>query len=167
MGCCGNSWPKSSKKTGRTAVSSKPVSWASGVTTVPERFQTTLPRTLLSLKNAGFPEPRLFIDGYDRDPGLQLPTTVRHDRIRVVGNWMLALWELYIRDPSATRYAIFQDDLIAYRNLRLYLERLRYPDQGYCNLYTFPENQRLSAGRTGWYPSNQLGRGAVALVFDK
>jgi len=34
-------------------------------------------------------------------------------------------------------------------------------------LYTFPQNQKLSNGRKGWYASNQRGRGAVALGFNK
>src|SRR5262249_16062745 len=52
-----------------------------------------------------------------------------------------------------------------------YLEACHYPEKGYWNLYTFPENEVLAriAGqeKVGWYETNQLGRGAVALVFSR
>jgi hypothetical protein len=102
------------------------------------------------------------------------------------GNWLLGLWELYIRNPNAERYAMFQDDLLAVRNLRAYLERTTaWPGtKAYWNLLTFTatvdvakssdSNEALRPTMTepgeeyvGWYPSNQLGRGAVALVFDR
>ncbi len=153
--------------------------WAYGVTTVPSRRETLLPVTLASLKKAGFDRPRLFIDGENNYPwweknfpGLEL--TLRWPTIRTHGNWVLSLYELYIRNPSADRYAIFQDDLLASRNIRTYLEQIPYPEKGYLNLYTFPENERLfpRVGQTlrfeeGWRQSNQRGLGAVGLVFSR
>lgn len=162
--------------------------WAYGVTTVPDRFSDLLPQTLESLRGAGFANPRLFIDGCrEQNVPCNLHTnyevTCRYPKVRTHGNWFLALTELFIRDSGAERYAIFQDDFVTYRNLRQYLERCPYPDgthpgppyssqRGYWNLYTFPSNQELcpqdnsGAQRTGWYESNQNGRGAVALIFD-
>lgn len=146
-----------------------PMTWAYGITTVPSRLNDLFPRTLASLATAGFDSPRIFIDGakdasdYDR---FGLETTVRHPAIRTVGNWLLSMGELYIRNPTADRFAIFQDDFVTYKNLRAYLERSTMPEQGYLNLYTFPSNQQLAKGE-GWYASNQFGRGAVALVFNR
>lgn len=146
--------------------------WAYGVTTVPQRRRDLLVRTLGSLRAAGFPEPRLFVDG-ERDPRswedeFNLGVTARWPTIRTYGNWVLSLAELYIREPAAERYAVFQDDFVTYRNLRQYLESCKYPENGYWNLYTFPSNQALCPrGHRGWYESNQMGRGAVALVFDR
>lgn len=150
----------------------KPLQWSYGVTTVPERRSTTLPRTLESLRKSGYPTPRLFVDG-DSDPKswekeFNLQVTCRHPRIRTHGNWVLALYELFIREPGSTRYAIFQDDMVTCRDLRAYLDRCKYPDRGYWNLYTFPENQQLCPpNHIGWYRSNQFGRGAVALIFSR
>ena len=154
--------------------------WAYGVTTVPMRLTTTLPDTLLSLKAAGFDRPRLFVDGATHaDVGSFMErygednVTVRFPRIRAYGNWILALAELYIRNPECARYAIFQDDFVTYPCLRTYLDACPYPDRGYWNLYTFPSNQKLCPkggdGKDwiGWYKSNQFGRGAVALVFNQ
>src|SRR5437870_5459108 len=109
--------------------------WSYGVTTVPSRRSTLLPKTLQSLRAAGFGEPRLFIDGCKQDEAVgyscqfRLPITARDPAVRPAGNWILSLWELYIREPVADRYAIFQDDLITYRNLRDYLEACKYPSQ--------------------------------------
>lgn len=147
--------------------------WSYGITTVPGRRCNLFAETLDSLRLAGFDEPRLFVDGCDEVElysEFNLPVTLRSSpALRTAGNWTLSLYELYIRNPNADRYAIFQDDFVTYRNLRSYLSCCEYPETGYWNLYTFPQNQRLAPSRThvGWYPSNQWGRGAVALVFSR
>lgn len=158
--------------------------WAYGVTTIRERLGDLLPRTLKSLAQAGFDNPHLFVD----DMGsLQWGTllsissgsliTPRSPRIRTYGNWILSLAEMVIREPLAERYAIFQDDFVTYKNLRSYLEKCKYQRDGYWNLYTFPENQakipndmhpdRKQSQQIGWFPSNQRGKGAVALMFSQ
>jgi hypothetical protein len=66
--------------------------------------------------------------------------------------------------------------------LKQYLDATPYPENSYLNLYTFPHNQpdkllqreqggvkthpKLSPDQTGFYPSCQFGKGAVALVFN-
>jgi hypothetical protein len=79
----------------------------------------------------------------------------------------MAAWELYIRQPQAQRYAIFQDDVVLCRGVRQYLEQCEYPDKSYLNLFTFATNEHIIFGKSrGWHRSDQLGKGAVALVFD-
>lgn len=148
--------------------------WSYGVTTVPVRQHTLLPRTLTSLARAGFDRPRLFIDdcptklARDYEDRYGLPVTSRFPRIHTYMNWTLALAELYGREPTADRYAVFQDDFVTYRRLRDYLDRSPYPEGGYLNLYTFPDQQaRIPQGHVGWHRSSQHGRGAVALVFSR
>lgn len=151
-----------------------PLKWAYGLTTVPSRMNGTLPITLASLARAGFPSPRLFVDGGEYSPewksrfGCEIthrPPPV----LMTAGNWILGLYELYIRTPDADRYAMFQDDFITSPGLREYLEWCKYPVEGYWNLYTFPENEAMKpkALPYGWFRSNQLGKGAVALVFSR
>jgi hypothetical protein len=168
-----------------------PPAWSYGVTTCPRRINDLLPRTLASLAAGGFPNPVVFADGVKPNewwPTLHQIADVicRPTQVGVVGNWILSAWELYLREPRADRYAIFQDDLVCYRNLRPYLDRCPYPDKGYCNLYTFPSNQEVAprhpgTGQTlvGWFRGRdigtiegnpdrfQLGKGAVALVFTR
>lgn len=150
---------------------SQPVTWAYGVTTVPGRRKDLLPRTLASLKAGGFDNPRLFVDGepnpQDWQSEFRLEVTGRWPRIRAYGNWILALGELFLRHITAQRYALFQDDIVCVKNLRAYLERCPWPAKSYGNLITYPQNQELAQGKKGWYPSNQLGRGAQGLVFDR
>lgn len=165
-----------------------PIRWAYGVTTVPGRRGTFLPRTLASLKANGFPDPVLFVDGIDHHEALSwekefgLPVVNRYPALLTFGNWALALAELYVRNPNIERYAVFQDDLVCSKNLRAYLDALHYPDgkhgteKGYWNLYTFNfYGRRVPRDRTvrrephkGFYPSpTQQGLGALALVFDR
>lgn len=156
--------------------------WAYGVTTVYSRMTDLLPRTLDSLHKAGFTTPRLFVDGvsfkvaqqYEQHYApLGIEVEVRRQNIRAQGNWTLGLWELYIRNPQSDYYAMFQDDIVLCRNVKRYLEHCQYPRDGYWNLYTAWENlnvvrRDISTHKhiQGWHPSNQLGRGALALVFD-
>lgn len=109
--------------------------WSYGVTTCPLRRENgLLARTLASLRLAGFDTPRVFADGvraedamrWERD--LNLEVVGRYPTIFTQGNWSLALSELFIREPTADRYAIFQDDFVTYRGLRTYLEGCYYPD---------------------------------------
>lgn len=162
--------------------------WAYAVTTVEQRKSTLLPRTLESLCRAGFDRPRLFVDncrdliGYQS--GFGLPVSVRAiddgmpHALRCAGNWHLSFLELFIRDPNADRYAMFQDDFVACLGLREYLERSLYPAGSYLNLFTHAPPRQVEPkdpkNFKGWYPAKRratdggpTGQGAVALVFDQ
>lgn len=170
--------------------------WVYGVTTILERRDNLLPRTLSSLKRGGFDSPCLFVDGITHKEALvyeerfKLEVVNRNPRVckeagdrmevgksygvRTFGNWLLGLQELYLRDPEADRYAMFQDDMVTYANLRQYLEKCKFPLNGYWNLYTFPNNHAFfkRVGQTGrfeigWAQTNQRGLGAVGLVFNR
>jgi hypothetical protein len=162
--------------------------WMYGVTTVPKRFKTTLPDTLRSLEAGGFDRPWLFVDGCrERNLPSELANkydhTCRYPRILAYGNWILSLGEMYIRSyaTQATHFALFQDDFITYKNLRQYLEQSNMPVKGYCNLYTYRDNDNIIKNKPdGWYEASSLkegvkyhgkmqqyGRGAVALVFTR
>lgn len=155
--------------------------WAVGVTCVPERFDDLLPQTLVSIKRGGFTVDRLFCDGLPNadsracEVKFGIPVTARHPRMGIYGNWCLGLAELLIRDPGAERFAMFQDDVICVTNLRQYLESEVLSPNSYANCYTFepghPGRQSQlpppDPSKIGWYRSNQLGRGALCLIFDR
>ncbi len=146
------------------------IKWAYGVTTVASRVRTYLPATLQSLKATGFDNPHLFVDSdvfLQNKPVSYNGLTVREPAAGAFGNWWLSLVELLVKCPTAQRFALFQDDIVTCKNLRNYLDGCRFPDQGYWNLFTFASNQSIAPERTGWYESNQLGRGAMGLVFDR
>lgn len=127
----------------------------------------TLLKTLNSLAGAGFDKPTIFIDGVPSSKSQVnlegYECVFRTKPLKVYGNWHLGLSHLFIRNPHADRFAMFQDDFVTYKNLRTYLNACPYPEKGYWNLYTFRENMKPDQG---WYQSNQLGKGAVALVFN-
>jgi hypothetical protein len=132
--------------------------WSYGITTVEKRAHTTLPITVRSLRAAGFDSPRIFMDV---------------DLIGTYATWMLGAIELYMRDPTADRYAMFQDDIVCVRDLRQYLTVTPYPDKGYLNLMLGWRNEKLTEGGGSgfvesayWKPTRQTGDGAQALVFS-
>lgn len=144
---------------------------AYGVTTVPERIDDLLPRTLKSLETAGFTRPRLFVDG-SSDPtpywAWDADVTCRGDRIGNFGNWYLGMSELFCRNPNADRFIMFEDDIVCCRGLRDYTQRTNIPLGGYCNLYTAGDRNLItSEGKPlGWFYSDQRASGALALMFD-
>jgi hypothetical protein len=160
---------------GRDPESMGRVRWAYGVTTCHARRNDLLPQTLGSLAAAGFDQPHLFVDGssdwewYRREYGLEV--TCRYPALRVAGNWVLSMYELWYRHGDASHFAIFQDDLLASKNMRQYLSWSLYRNKdvlGYWNLYTIPEYEREAKERVGWHrTAGELGRGAVALVFSR
>jgi len=170
-------WKRREEDIIQPGVKSK-MKWSYGITTVLERREDLLPKTIESLKQAGFDRPWLFVDGCDHKQATELyedyfgssisGVTIRNPKVKAFGNWMMGLWELYLRNPHSEYFCIFQDDFVACRNIRSYLESLKYPLNGYWNLLTFPQNQnKAPKDSTGFFLSNQRGLGAVALVFNK
>lgn len=140
--------------------------WMCGITSCPRRWENgKLKDTLRSVSSAGFDQLVVFMDGQlVASPYFHLQEVVVRPRtLGAFGNFVLGLWELYLRNPNADRYIMFQDDVICCRNLRQYLERVPYPDHGYINLYTAGVNTGV---KQGWQLSDQWGRGAVCLLFD-
>jgi hypothetical protein len=146
------------------------VNWQYGITTCTDRLQGTLTRTLASLVLAGFDKPRLFCDGpvtTEAAKSLGLEITIHNPPIKTFGNWITALWELYLRDPDADRYAIFQDDVVAVKNLRAYLDRYTIADKSFWNLYTHEFSEKKLKGKLGWNKPARIGLGGLGFVFDR
>lgn len=174
---------------GNEGIGAVDVRWSYGLTSCHSRLDTTLRPTLESLAAAGFAEPRLFLDGVSEKPPwlteMRLEATCRMPAIRTHGNWILGLYELYIRDPAADLYAMFQDDIEALPHLRDYLDTLhrkrRLPEKAYFNLFAFSSNEGKVKGQRGFVEAADLGpkcrhidgkpmqtgRGALALVLPR
>lgn len=156
-----------------------PDRWTAALTTVPSRVATLLPETLKAVTAAGI-QPVLYVDGLltpeqesiiRQAAGFDI-TINQHRNIKTFANWYTAATDLYMTNPWAEHYLFLQDDLTCPKTLLQYLKSCRYPQNGYFNLYTFRENERVIEGKTsGWieaYRSKQgyqLGLGAVGLVF--
>jgi len=143
------------------------LTWSYGVMTTQKRVNDLLPKTITSLAKAGFDDPWIFMDGkltVDLGPKV----TAHQTPVHPYGNWLLSILELYLRNPAADRYALFQDDIVLCLGARDYLNTCKYPSQGYWNLFTFSTNEKRIADKpVGWTLSDQMGRGAVALVFNR
>ena len=102
--------------------------WAVGVTTAPRR-NSTLERTLLSLEEAGWDRPRLFVEPTVELPPKfgDLPATWRDETVGAFPNWYLGLTELVMRNPRADAYLLCQDDVLFSAKLRDYLELVLWP----------------------------------------
>ena len=180
--------PSSLQRTSRNSgvPKGKAVKWAVGITTVPERRDVLLRRSLNSLARGGFSDVRIFVDGCD-DPTLYSEfgkhITVRFPKVNAFNNWMLAAYELFYRHPDADRWAVFQDDILVCQNLRQYLEAIPFPENGYLNLSTIREQEDVVPGPKGIVEAliqspkhseklpdgktRQRGRGAMGLVFNQ
>jgi hypothetical protein len=147
------------------------------VTTVPHRADSSLPATLTSLARAGFTSPLICVD----EPGTDLHRGA-------YAHWALTLTELVLTRPLASLYAVFQDDVLVSPGLRGYVvasEASWGYGAFYYNCCLYPSNldyiSKNRPGHTtsllpeksgggpkhGWHVSNQLGRGAQALVFPR
>jgi len=144
--------------------------WAVGVTTAP-RLVPTLAECLASLANAGWNDPRLFVDGAAPVPAA-FAGLARTDRNPQLGAWpsyYLALAELLMRDPHADAYLIAQDDALfaADLDVRKYLERVLWPGKtpGIVSLFC---PRPYTQERPGWYPFRGVWVwGAQAFVFSR
>jgi hypothetical protein len=144
--------------------------WAVGVTTAPRRV-STLNECLAALARAGWPVPRLFVDGNVTIPQeiAQLPQTVRQPRIGAWPNYYLALGELLLRHPQADAYLLVQDDALVCddADLRVYLEDVLWPGKsaGIASLFC---SRAYTQPQAGWYEFDGPWLwGALAFVFSR
>ena len=140
--------------------------WEVGVVSTCERSRTLLPRTIASLESGGFKVNRIFMDG-DADVPFFIPMSTRSPKVGVHPNTHLCLLEMFYRNRFADLYLVAQDDILAVRNLRQYLDTQPYPEQGYWNLSTHMSNVHLGRlASTRWFPGHQNGYGALGIVMD-
>jgi hypothetical protein len=142
--------------------------WGVGITTAPRRLPT-LEYCLAALHQAGWDDPRLFIDlATDLPARFQgAAKSVRETRIGAWPNYYLALAELLLRHPGADAYMILQDDALLIQNpgLRANLEQVLWPGDrpGIVSLYCARPYTQASPG---WYAlPMQWMWGALAFIF--
>jgi hypothetical protein len=140
--------------------------WAVGVTTAPRR-RPTLELCLDSIVRAGWPEPRIFLDGTAPLPPRygHLPLTWREEAIGAFPAWHLALVELLLQQPKADAYLLLQDDVILYDRecLREYLEAALWPGERPAIISLFYTGLDT---RPGWRPMQEGWQwGAQGFVF--
>ena len=144
--------------------------WAVGITTAPRRLPT-LEQCVHSVLAAGWDEPMLLIDGdVEILPSMSGLRASRHSPAAgALPNYILALWELYLRHPAADAYLMIQDDalMLGSSATRQYLESFLWPDDGACiaSLYCSTKYVQETAG---WHKFDKSWVwGAVAFVFSR
>ncbi|NND99486.1 MAG: hypothetical protein HKN47_19400 [Pirellulaceae bacterium] len=148
--------------------------WAVGVTTSPRRMPT-LQQTVTSIRHAGWDTPVLFVDGDvnlssdHQSSTTRLEISRRDTPIGAFPNYVLSLWELYMRNPMADAYLMIQDDalLLGTPAMREYLEQILWPVEGPCIASLYCSTQYTQAN-AGWhrFQENWVW-GAVAFVFSR
>jgi len=141
--------------------------WAVGLVTAP-RPEPTIQQTLASLRDAGFTDVHVFAEpgSWIPEESGSLPVTVHGAHLGNIGQFCTALTELYMAQPHADCYAVFQDDVAAARGLKDWCDEQFWPlRHGLVSLYT----SRVHSGDSvGWHVLD-LGFyrtfGALAFVF--
>ncbi|QDU09831.1 hypothetical protein [Gimesia aquarii] len=142
--------------------------WAVGMTTAPRKLPT-LEQSIHSLADAGWNEPRLFVEPETEIPGAaqSLPISLRDETLGAFPNWYLALTELVLRQPLAEAYFLCQDDVLFASGLRGYLEQRLWPARKvgvvsiYCpSHYANEKSEGFHLENHGWD-----NWGALAYIF--
>lgn len=145
------------------------LAWATGVLTAP-RPKPTIRETLRSLRAGGFESVHVFAEpgSWIPEEFRSLPLTVHGQTLGNLGNFFTSLMALYMTDPRADCYAVFQDDVEVARGLRPWCDGEFWPqDTGLVSLFT----SRVHGDDTLGWRVLKLGRyrtfGAQAFVFRR
>ncbi len=127
----------------------RPLDWAVGLVTAP-RPEPTIGQTLESLRAAGFDSVHIFAEPGSPIPDefRGFPVTVHGRSLGNLGNFFTSLFALYMMNPRAEAYALFQDDILAARGLRPWCDREFWPEQ--TGLVSFFTSRVYSADTVGW-----------------
>ena len=168
-------WERPSEPLGRrplTRATEPPatrLSWAVGMLTAP-REKSTIDRTLASLCRAGFDQVHIFAEPGSRIPGefRHLPVTYQGRKLGNLGNFCTSLITLFMQEPRADCYAIFQDDIEVAAGLKTWCDTEFWPHgAGLVSLYTC---KIYYAETSGWRivkPDMTRTFGAQAFVFRR
>lgn len=143
--------------------------WCVGMTTSP-RLTPTIQSSLRSVKQAGWPEIRIFAEPMAALPDINAPSALseRDQKLGAFPNWYLGLTEMYLRNPRCEAYAMFQDDLLLAPSTRDYLENSLWPapEIGVVSLYCPSHDHQQDT--VGFRPSTRGWKawGALAYVFS-
>lgn len=110
--------------------------WAIGVQTC-NRNENYLNHSLESVSRGGWDHLTIFAD-YESNISSNYPINYRPYQFGDWSNWICGLFELYVLNPKANYFLMFEDDITCCKNLKTYLEWAipRLGDFGCLSLYT-------------------------------
>lgn len=115
------------------------MNWSVGITTAPREKGFYLDQTLKHLESAGFDNPVIFAEPNSTIPDDFNGCVVK--RRKPYGdwaNWVTALYDLFLSEPSTDYFLMVEDDALFSKGLREYLEYCipNLGDFASLNLYT-------------------------------
>lgn len=140
--------------------------WAVGILTSARKSQTII-KTVKALEHAGwdagiiFAEPQSYVNCGDNWDCVN-----RFRQIGIFGNWILGLYELFIRNIDADAFLMMQDDIIIAPNTRKYLESALWFTEGPHLVSLFGPNVADKDESNSWRSTSKYGGGPASLVMS-
>lgn len=140
--------------------------WAVGVTTAPREHKTII-KTIKSLESAGWDNGTIFSEpGSYIDLGDKWEYVHRSRKTGIFGNWMLGLYELFIRNIDADAYFMIQDDIVLAPESREYLEKsLWFTDKPHL-ISLFGPNAIDKNPSNGWRSTTNYHGGPNSIIMS-
>lgn len=140
--------------------------WAVGITTS-ARKHPTIVKTIKALEHAGWDTGMIFAEpGSYIDCGSNWDYVYRSKQTGIFGNWILGLYELFIRNINADAFFMTQDDIVMSPNSRKYLEdALWFTDQPHL-VSLFGPNAIDQDPSVGWRETSIYNGGPNAIIMS-
>lgn len=140
--------------------------WAVGVTTSPRKHPTIV-KTIKAMEKAGWDNGTIFAEpGSYINCGENWDYVHRCKKTGIFGNWMLGLYELFIRNIDADAFFIIQDDIIVAPGSKSYLEEaLWFTDQPHL-VSLFGPNAIDKDESNGWRKIAKYSGGPNSIIMS-
>lgn len=140
--------------------------WAVGITTAHRKYQT-ITKTVKALEHAGWDTGTIFAEPHSYiDCGPNWQYVHRANQIGIFGNWILGLYELFIRNIDADAFFIIQDDIIISPNAREYLEKVLWFTEQPHLISLFGPNAIDNNENNGWRSTTTYHGGPNSIVMS-
>lgn len=140
--------------------------WAVGVITAPRKHQT-LVKTIKAIERAGWDNGVIFAEpGSCNDVKGNWAYVNRYKKTGIFGNWMLGLYELFIRNIDADAFLMIQDDIVIAPDTRNYLDNALWFTESPHLVSLFTLKAIDDNPECGWRSTTIYHGGPTAIVMS-